>query len=629
MPRFRIADRIRYRFDASLSRGPSALIAWLFVLAGLIAFLSATIITLSHTAPVGSSGTRAGFFLLVWQGWQRTLNLNVGVGPIAYVVGTFIPTLGSLFIGGIFIGLLTGGIQNKIRNLRKGRSVVVERGHIIILGWSQQIYQVISELVLANANKKDACIVVLAEKDKVDMEDLIREKVGPLGRTRLVCRTGNPIDLGDLAIVSPDEARAILILAPDSKDPDAQVIKIMLALTRRQLGAAPSCRIVAELRSPRNRPVAELVGQKRIQILLVDEMLARITVQTCRQVGLSAVYAELLGFDGDEMYLQKEPQLVGKSFGDTLLLYEDSSIVGLKRDQESLFNPPMDTILKEGDKLIAISHDDDTIVLSGRTDFALDSELICEPPPISRTPERTLLIGWNRRAPLIIYELDQYVPKGSVLLVAADLADGAAIIERQAQKLTNLAVSFRGGDTTDRTFLDGLLAHTYNHVITLSYSDKLGPQEADALTLITLLHLRDIAERHENPYTIVSEMLDARNREIAEIARADDFIVGDKLVSQVLAQMTENPELALDDLFDAVGSELYLKPASHYVRVGVPVHFYTVVEAARRRGEVAIGYRLHSEGADKAKAYGVHINPKKQERISFEPQDKIVVLAQS
>lgn len=627
MAKFRLRDRLRYRFDATLSRGATGLIFWLFVLAGLIALVSATIITFSHTAPAGPGGVRPGFSLLVWQAWQRTLNLTVGYGPLPYIIGTFIPTLGSLFIGGIFIGLLTGGIQNKIRNLRKGRSLVVEENHTVILGWSQQIFQVISEIAQANANKEDACIVVMGEKDKVEMEDTIREKVKKLGHTRIVCRTGNPLDLTDLGLVNPDAARAVIVLAPENKDPDAHVIKAMLALTRRQGGQG--CPIVAEIRSPRNRPVAQMLGKTRVRVVLVDELIARITVQTCRQVGLSAVYGDLLSFEGDELYLKKEPALTGKTFGEALMSYEDSCAVGLQRDGQSSFNPPLNTVIKDTDAIIALARDDDTIHLSGRTDIPIDAAAICDPPVETRTPERTLLIGWNRRAPLIIRELEQYVVPGSILTVAADLADGANIIERQGQKCKNLAITFRGGDTSDRTFLEGLEVATYDHVITLGYSDKLGPQEADALTIITLLHLRDMADKLTMRFSIVSEMLDARNRELAEVARADDFIVGDKIVSQLLALMSENPEIIPDDLFDAGGSELYLKPASNYVHLDKPVNFYTIVESARRHHEVAIGYRLVTKEAQLNRAHGLRLNPNKAEVVKFSPDDKIVILSES
>ena len=63
------------------------------------------------------------------------------------------------------------------------------------------------------------------------MEEAIRDRVGVSKRTRIVCRTGNPADLSDLEIVNPHAARSIIILAPESENPDSQVIKTMLALT--------------------------------------------------------------------------------------------------------------------------------------------------------------------------------------------------------------------------------------------------------------------------------------------------------------------------------------------------------------------------------------------------------------
>jgi hypothetical protein len=120
---------------------------------------------------------------------------------------------------GTLIGLLTNGVEAKIEDMRKGRSLVVENNHTVILGWSEQIFTVISELVVANANQKQPCIVVLADKDKVAMEDEIRDKVGPTKNTRVVCRSGNPIDPTDLEIVNLAGARSIVVLAPEGDDP--------------------------------------------------------------------------------------------------------------------------------------------------------------------------------------------------------------------------------------------------------------------------------------------------------------------------------------------------------------------------------------------------------------------------
>jgi hypothetical protein len=82
------------------------------------------------------------------------------------------------------------------------------------------------------------------------------------------------------------------------------------------------------------------------------------------------------------------------------------------------------------------------------------------------------------------------------------------------------------------------------------------------------------------------------------------------------------------DLFDPEGSEIYLKPAKDYVETGQLVNFYTVVEAARRRGEIAIGYRIASELRDADKSYGVRTNPPKSTEVIFTPQDKVIVVAE-
>src|SRR5258705_13152532 len=98
-----------------------------------------------------------------------------------------------------------------------------------------------------------------------------------------------------------------------------------------------------------------------------------------------------------------------------------------------------------------------------------------------------------------------------------------------------------------------------------------------------------------------------------------------------MSQLSENAELfdVFTDIFDPEGAEIYLKPVSDYVATGEPVNFYTVVEAARRRGETALGYRSTSEANDAGNAYGVHTNPKKSEKVTFAPEDKVIVIAEN
>ena len=245
-------------------------------------------------------------------------------------------------------------------------------------------------------------------------------------------------------------------------------------------------------------------------------------------------------------------------------------------------------------------------------------------------PERTLILGWNRQAITIIRELNNYVSKGSQVHIVADASDAEQIIAEEWVNLVNLLVTFKKGDSSSRRTLDSLNCHTYHHIIILSYANRKKIQEADARTIFTLLHLRDLADHMGHPFTMVSQVLDVRNRELVNVTRADDFVVSDKLNSLMLSQVSENKDLSnvFEDLFRSEGSEVYLKPASDYVELRKPVNFYTVVESARRRGEIAIGCRLLSRFDEDALEQGVIVNPEKSKLITFFEEDKIIVLAE-
>ena len=626
-------ERLSYAFDQSMAAGPIALIGWLAVVSLIFIFLAALILTL--TGIHAEDGERLGFAEATWQSLMRAMDAG-GVGadtgwPFRIVM--FIVTIAGIFIVSGLIGVLTSGLESKMDEMRKGRSMVIEHNHTLILGWSPNIFTIISELMLANENQSYARIVILADRDKVEMEDEIRSKVEFTGRTKVICRSGSPIDLYDLDIANPHQAKSIIILSPESDDPDSQVIKSILAITNNPKRRAEPYHIVAEIREPKNMEAAHLVGRGEAQFVQSNDLIARITVQTCRQSGMSVIYTELLDYGGDELYFKAEPALTGKTFGDALFAYEDSALLGMQfADGHVKINPPSDTILQEGDKLIAISADDDTIVLSGKTteQLKIQRDLIRTTRNTPTGPERTLILGWNRRGHVIIQELDSYVAPGSILTVVANSEDAHKEIVQLAPLQHNQTVSFQTGDTTDRATLDSLQIDNYQHVIVLGYTDTLAAQQADARTLITLLHLRNIEQSSGKHLSIVSEMLDVRNRELAEVTQADDFIVSDKLISLLLAQISENKDLnaVFADLFDSAGSEIYLKPAADYVALNAPLNFYTIVEAAKARGEIAIGYRQSTHASNAAEQYGVRLNPNKAQSFTLNENDLVIVVAE-
>jgi Trk K+ transport system NAD-binding subunit len=490
-----LADRLRYRFDNTISKDTIALIGWLALVLLALILASTLFVYLTGIAP-SPNDARPGFFQTLWLGLMHTIDPgNVGgdTGSWSYLLTMLTVTAGGILVFSTLIGIIFSGIDQKLADLRKGRSFVVERGHTVIYGWSPEIFPVVAELVRANKSRGRACIAILAEEDKLEMEDEIRARVGRTGRTRVVCRTGDPINIEDVGIVNPNEARSIIVLPPEDEEADSRVIKTVLALPNNPDRHGVTYHIVSRIGRPENLGVARMVGRGELRLVAVDDLIARITAQTCRQSGLSVVYTDLLNFGGDEIYFAREPNLTGLTFGEALVSYATCAVIGLRtEDGRILLNPPAETEISPGDEIVLIAEDDSTIRLSEGPAPEIDAGAIRKTPPREREPERTLILGWNDRAPKIVSELDHYVQAGSEVAVVTP--DGAGP-PSDLEVLENQKVSSRVGDITDRRVLDGLRVADYDHVIVLGDPTGSDPNATDAKTLVTLLHLREISER--------------------------------------------------------------------------------------------------------------------------------------
>jgi len=81
-----------------------------------------------------------------------------------------------------------------------------------------------------------------------------------------------------------------------------------------------------------------------------------------------------------------------------------------------------------------------------------------------------------------------------------------------------------------------------------------------------------------------------------------------------------------NDLLDADGSEIYLKPLDEYLLDG-KYDFYALQRAATPRNEIVMGYRLASEVDNVDRNYGVYINPDKHKTYDFTSADKLIVIS--
>ena len=93
--------------------------------------------------------------------------------------------------------------------MRRGRSLVLENNHTLILGFGDRILEVIRELIEANDSEPDAAIVILAEDDKEYMDNYIRDNILDFRTTRVITRSGVVTNINNLKKVMAENAKSL------------------------------------------------------------------------------------------------------------------------------------------------------------------------------------------------------------------------------------------------------------------------------------------------------------------------------------------------------------------------------------------------------------------------------------
>lgn len=611
--------KVRYKADEVFSRGTLGIIIWLSAITFLIVGVAALVLTIFSLR--FNDGTDDGFFEDAWQSLLRAIDpgtMGNDTGWPSRIVALLV-TLAGIFLASALIGIIATGLDSKIDDLRKGRSFVVEHGHTAILGWSPRIFTVVSELTVANENHPGLAIVVLADREKTEMEDEIRQRVPNLRKSKLVVRSGDPSSPNDLGMANIDEARSVVVLGEDGSD--AEVVKTVLAVAARDT-AIGRANVVVEVSDPRTAHAIEASFGDDVLTVQSTEVVARVTAQSCRQAGLSVVVQELLDFDGDEIYFEDASALTGHTFGDALNAYETSTLIGRRGADGSIaVCPPMDTVFGPGDQVIAVSEDDDTVVFGSFTAYEPvvhngDGHVVID-------DERILVVGWNSLGEKILRELDQFVAPGSTAHILTD-ATLVQPTDREIAGLTNIAIAVTATDDEADELPRIAATEAHSSVIILAYRGFLPLADADARSLLSMLLIRRglaDADDDREPRVIV-ELLDAKAAELATVSGADDFVVSDAWTSLMMSQLSENPTLAevYRQIYTAEGRALHMETADAFVGQG-ELSFGQVVSTLAEHGRLAIGWRTIVDGeAD------VVVNPHKSRRVTFGPDDHIVVI---
>jgi hypothetical protein len=620
--------RFRYSFDNSIARG-GAFVAWMFaamiVFSILLVFVALILRGIPALATVLEVKQGVLDFNTFWASFAKLFGKG-GEATWADRVIEVLYWMVTITVTASVTGFIVGAIGRTFEKLRKGKSPVIDSNHTLILGWSNRVFPILKELAVANANVRKASVVIFSTQSRDFMQDEIEARAEGLGKLKVVTRTGDPTNPADLKRVNLSAAKSIIILDADESG-DASVVSTVLAV--KSVNANPNVRIIAELDDANTAEALQSATNGQVIPVRSHDVIARVTAQASRQPGLAAVTLDLLDFDGDEIYFQNVPALSGKTYRDALLSFNGASVIGLVDDKGvAQVNPKQTTKLTARSQVIAIAQDDDKVVYTGVTTAKALKDYKAG-APIKRKAEHLLFIGWSSMGRSVLNELAQFLPKGSTVHIVAQsryvAADELASLKFGDVKVSHAAVS---GDIDD--LIAAASAKRYDEIIVLGYRNAISEAEADAQTMLTMLQMNQLFEAQGNgvePTRLVAEILDSRKAELARVAAVDDLVVSDNLAALLISQVSENPALApvFEDLFDADGAAINVKPIEHYVSVGKKVAYSELVAIAAAHGESAIGYRVAADAAADAST-GVRLNPEKTVEFTPAKGDGLIVI---
>ena len=539
------------------------------------------------------------------------------------------------------IAYSTATTTNVIRNFRRGGGLVVESGHTLILGFDGRVVDILRELRFSNQTKRALPVVVLAERDKQEMDTRLSHWLSSSRRVRLSTARGEPSRPADLRRVNAREARSAIILGrcdhtASAKERQASDVFVLQTIKALYASQDPARRfpIVAEIFDPNRR---ELISGLDPKIIAVDSnrFLASILVQSALAPGLERVYRELLSFEMSEVYFYRAP--VDQPFGELVFHFEDGIPIGYKAlDGQIHLLPPDDHLTLEGEEVLLIASDDNNIHFSPSRLFfpKYRGSLVEERPP---APQRILIVGWHYLGPQIFEECLRRLPPSSELTVMVPERPEslARCLSRATPLGAEVLVRHLPANPFSRLELEAIEPFSYDTVILLSQSGLTETEEQmDADTLMLTLLLRRIREAlppERVRARLVTQLFRPETAQLIQAEDGVDFVQTSQVATSLFTQLSEEEDLlrTYDQLFLRRRVALGLKPIELYLPpedLGRPVRFVDLLGAAQSHHEVCVGVKCADPSIAEDPYFGVFVNPPKERAFLLSPGDQVVVL---
>jgi ion channel POLLUX/CASTOR len=526
--RWRVVHRVRYRFDNLLARGTWAVLLWLGAVTFVVVLVSATLLTLvgvSFTSDEGST-LQEDF----WQSLLRTIDPGTMAGDVGWGrrILALIVTVFGLLVAGTLIGILAAGVEDRIADMRRGRSVVMEEDHVVVLGPSRRSAAVVVELLRGGVESRGG-VVVMDDDDPTVLRDAVR-KLAPDGHGKFVVRSGDAASPADLALVRPDASRSIVVVGDD----DSWCTRVVLAL-RAVLGADVHTPIVVEMSDAgRALTLATAIGPQ-VHALPTELAVARIAAFATSRPDLTHVVEEIIDPHGAQIQFVEGDLHQGRTFGELVRGSRRGRPLGIVDGAGTVeLAPDFARPISAGDGIITLSGSPTHLDLGPASLVSTTSATIAvqrsEPPP-----QDLLVVGLTPFASLFLTGWAPLAAPGSTITVVTRPGEDEAI--PPGMDLGGLPVTVLTEAVADvvASLADGTLSPT---TVALMAGDD--PAASDTATILHLMTIGRALPPGRRPQLVV-ELVDPQSYALLPPLLPDDHVISRSLAAQMLTQLVEEP----------------------------------------------------------------------------------------
>ncbi len=636
-------ERLNYKAERFLSKGGASIFKSLLILF-IVVFVVLTALRLLLINLFPGLNYTGDIFRDIWVTFLEMTdpgNMNQdNEAPTFLKVLTILSGLTGVILLSMLIGFITTALDTMLYDFRKGRGKVIENNHTIILGWNERVVDVIRELILANESESSASVVILSREDKEVMDNLITKRLPDTLTTEIITTQGDYANINELKRVNLESARSIIILANCSESAttdkkvasDVQSVKSILAITACQDGKN-KLPIITEIFTKEKRDIISFFEDDNIIAIDSWDIMGKLLIQTSLTSGLDTVYKEILSFDGCEIYFY-EDDWNNTNFYELSYYMKDGIPLGIYSEEKGLvLRPPNNTMLKSGDTIVILAEDDSTIAFENKQYFFPDTSKKIIDKRLEQKKKRILILGWHKVAEVFIEEATDYLLEGSDfdIMFNAPPKELQDVINDVKAAHEGFNINLHDSNPLDLEKLQAFNPESYDTVVILSQSmEEQSADKIDSDTLIILLLLRKVVSKN-NGLHIITQVLNSENQEIITQTNVDDFIISNKLITMILAQLSEEALMKnfYDDIFSEDGSEIYVKPATLYFDTFPQnITFADAVFCAHQRDEICLGIRKGHLSKSLEDNFGIKLNPEKDMAIELTENDFLIVLSE-